>query len=109
MPLIHSQDDGLGLMALQSRIVALENRVALLESQYPSQVESVNGVQYISGLLHNYEYHTGWGIAPYTNWDYTNAGLPIQPFRVPRLYSVEQLYHAFTTWGDLRYAPLSIS
>ncbi len=109
MPLIQSREDGLGLEALQSHITFLENRISLLENQYPAQAESTLGVTYVSGFLHNFEYHLGWGIPPYTDWSYSNADMPLQPFRVPRLYSIEQLYNAFTTWGDLRYAPLSIS
>ncbi len=109
MPLIHSQDDGLGLLALQERIIFLERRVELLERQYPSQVESTEGVRYVTGHLHNYEYHIGWGIPPYKRWTHIDSDLPYRPFRAPKLFSVEQLYHAFTTWGDLKYMPLSIS
>ncbi|MCP4060287.1 MAG: hypothetical protein GY738_23935 [Pseudoalteromonas sp.] len=106
MPLLQTPADSGSLVALQARIAALEDLVAQLERNRPAVVDRNEGIGIVTGILHQYKVEYNWGLEPYTpqTWSYINANWPLQPYMEPRSFTIEQLYHAFTTWGDYRYA-----
>ncbi len=105
MPLLRTTEDDASLLALQNRIEALELRVAQLVSSRPDPIDRNEGIMIITGQLHQYVSEYNWGLEPYeeANWAYRDASWQNEPYRNPRTFSVEQLYHAFKTWGDYRY------
>ncbi len=92
----------LDVNVLLDQITALTRRIETLERNYPRPVGNINGVGFTTGFIHNYHITHNWGVAPFDIWPLSVRGAPYQ---TKRFFTVEELYHAFRTWGDYHYAP----
>ncbi len=99
--MFHSTDTAeLSLNVLVEQITALNARIQVLEAKCAEPVGRTDGVAVWRGfaLDHN------WGRVPFNDWSSDDRGK--HPYREARTYTVEELYHAFRTWGDQYYVAL---